>query len=54
MEASSIVFLLLISAVFAVYPDVKKQINIYNLFLALTHFLMETKSNVNSIEEEET
>ena len=53
MEASSIVFLLLISAVFAVYPDVKKQINIYNLFLALTHFLMETKSNVNSIKEEE-
>ena len=53
METTSIVFLFLISAIFAIYPDVKKQVNFYNLFMAITCFLMEPKSNVNSIEEEE-
>lgn len=54
MEAHSIVFLLLISAIFAVYPDVKKQINLYNIFVALTCFLMESKNDADTIEEEET
>jgi hypothetical protein len=54
METTSIVFLFLISAIFAVYPDVKKQINFYNLFMAITCFLMEPKSEEDIIKEEET
>ena len=57
MEAFSIVFLLLISAVFAVYPDMKKQINIPKLFMAIISFLVEESKppfkNLESSNEEE-
>tara|TARA_Y100000992_G_scaffold297691_1_gene261649 strand:- start:44 stop:841 length:798 start_codon:yes stop_codon:yes gene_type:complete len=51
MEAFSIIFLLLISAVFAVYPDMKKQINIPKLFMAIISFLVEeSKTHFNNSE----
>ena len=50
MDGPSIIFLMMISAVFAVYPDVKKHINFYNLIMAITCFFTESTPRLENSE----